>query len=375
MGRATRLYTLFLEGCAGALGLGARQSSAALMVEKSVRGLPRARQQYVRLKMKPTLALSLVAAFLATTTNLAHARDVPRMVSLPTGSSIATWTLPATPTQGARARSTPIIFLHGGPGLYTEDRRIEMGQAFRDAGYNTVFYDQVGSGQSARLPATNYTLARMIADLEALRVSLGSEKIVLWGNSWGSQLAILYAQSYPNRVAGLIFTSPGVVPGERAQRNYALTKRGSVNIPRDLEAAINQIDRRGAAAEANVSQVDSGRLFDAVTRAELLEGMVCKASTITQADLPGGGNIFVHRMIQKEVGAVRPNWATLPNVPSLVLRGGCDFNPAQIAARYQTLTGATRIDLPNLGHGLLEDPVAVQNALSTFARGSMTIVP
>jgi pimeloyl-ACP methyl ester carboxylesterase len=324
--------------------------------------------------MRARLILSFVTAICALTTT-ALAREAPRTIALSTGSIVATWTLPATPTGDATTHTTPIVFLHGGPGLYTEDRRIEMGQAFRNAGFSTVFYDQIGSGQSARLPATNYTLARMIADLEALRVSLGSEKIVLWGNSWGAQLAILYAQAYPDRVAGLVFTSPGTLPGERAQRNYSVTKRGNVNIPRDLDAAITQIDRRGAAAEATISQVDSGRLFDAVTRAELLEGMVCKASNITQADLPGGGNVFVNRIVQKEVAAARPNWATLPRVPSLVVRGSCDFNPDQNATRYQTLMGATKVDLPNLGHGLMEDPLAVQNALSTFARGTLVAIP
>jgi pimeloyl-ACP methyl ester carboxylesterase len=325
--------------------------------------------------MRMRSVFSLALALIALTTSPTQAREAPRMVSLTTGSSIATWTLPATPTQGTTRHTTPVIFLHGGPGLYTEDRRIEMGRAFRDAGFSTVYYDQIGGGLSARIPATNYSLARMIADLEALRVSLGQEKVVLWGNSWGSQLAILYAQAYPNRVAGLVFTSPGTVPGERAQRNYALTKRGRVNIPRELEAAITQIDRRGGAAEPAVSQTDSGRLFDAVTSAELLEGMVCKASNLTQAELPGGGNVFVNRMVSKDVAAARPNWSTLPRVPSLIVRGGCDFNPDQNAARYQTLTGGTKVDLPNLGHGLLEDPAAVQNTLSTFARGPLAIVP
>jgi pimeloyl-ACP methyl ester carboxylesterase len=318
--------------------------------------------------------LSFAVAVCASLMTTASARETPRLVLLGTGSNIATWTLPATPTLGALVHTTPIVFLHGGPGLYTEDRRIEQGQVFRNAGFTTIFYDQIGSGQSARPAASNYSLARMVADLEALRISLGIEKIVLWGNSWGCQLALLYAQAYPAHVAGLIFTSPGTVPGERPDRDYRLTKRTTVTIGRALETAITQIDNQGAAAEATVSQIDSGRLFDDLTRAELLQGMVCAKSTVTQANLPGGGNVFVNRIIAKEVARSRPNWSTLPRVPALIVRGECDFNSGANALRYQELVGGTKIDLPDIGHALLEDPTAVQTVLGDFARGPLAEV-
>jgi pimeloyl-ACP methyl ester carboxylesterase len=319
-----------------------------------------------------------ICQLIALTTLLAtpiQAREVPRMVTLSTGSNVATWTLPATPAAGTRTHQTPVVYLHGGPGMYTEDRRIEMGQAFRVAGFTTVFYDQIGGGQSERIPATQYSLARMIADLEAMRVSLGTEKLVLWGNSWGSQLAVLYGQTYPNRVAAFVLTSPGAFPGENVRRNYGVTKRTSVTIGRELTAAINQIDRKGGAAEPAVSQVDSGLLFDAVVSADMLEGMVCKASTVTQADVPGGGNLYVNRIIPKEVAASRPNWTTMPRVPSIIVRGSCDFLPVTSADRYVAVTGGARIDVVGVGHGLLEDPAAVERILATFAREGLAGVP
>jgi pimeloyl-ACP methyl ester carboxylesterase len=297
------------------------------------------------------------------------------MVALSTGSNIATWTLPGAPTSGMRTHETPVVYLHGGPGMYTEDRRVEMGQAFRNAGFTTVFYDQIGSGQSARIPATQYNLARMIADLEALRISLGTEKLVLWGNSWGAQLAVLYGQAYPNRVAAFVLTAPGGFPGETIRRNYNVTKRTSVTIGRELTAAINQIDRKGGAAEPAISQINSGRLLDVVASADMMEGMVCKSSTLTQADLPGGGNLFINRMIPKEVVAARPNWTTMPRVPSLIVRGSCDFLPLMNADRYVAITAGTRVDVVNVGHGLLEDPAAVERILGAFAREGLAGVP
>jgi pimeloyl-ACP methyl ester carboxylesterase len=317
----------------------------------------------------------LIATLCAFSASIADAREAPRMVALSTGSNIATWTLPASPVPGTKIHQTPVIYLHGGPGMYTEDRRIEMGQAFRAAGFTTVYYDQIGGGQSARIPASQYNLARMIGDLEALRISLGTEKLVLWGNSWGAQLAVLYGQAYPSRVAAFVLTAPGGFPGETIRRNYGVTKRTTVTIGRDLTAAINQIDRKGGAAEPAISQVDSGRLLDAVVSADMLEGMVCKASTLTQADLPGGANLFTNRIIPKEVVAARPNWTTMPRVPSLIVRGSCDFLPVTSADRYVAITAGARIDVTNVGHGLLEDPAGIERILGTFARDGLAGVP
>jgi pimeloyl-ACP methyl ester carboxylesterase len=319
--------------------------------------------------------VALVAGALALYTSPVQAREPAQNVTLTTGSTIATWRVAATPEGGQRVHQTPVVYLHGGPGLYTEDRRIEMGRAFRSAGFNTVFYDQVGGGQSARLPATDYSLARMIADLEALRITLGQEKLVLWGNSWGAQLAILYAQAYPDRVAGLVLTSPGFFPGENFTRNYRLTKRTSPNISRELTAAVNAIDRDGARAEARFSQVDTGRMLDAITSAELLEAMVCKTSNISQATLPGGGNLFVNRMVPRQVATARPDWTRIPRGPVLIVRGGCDFNPPQSAARYQAVTGGRFVELPNVGHGMLEDPAALEATLNGFAREGLAALP
>ena len=323
-----------------------------------------------------TLISQLLATALFLTATASLAREAPRTISLSTGSNLATWTLPATPVGGARTHQTPIVYLHGGPGMYTEERRIEMGHAFRAAGFTTVFYDQVGSGQSARISASDYSLARMISDLEALRISHRAEKLILWGNSWGAQLAVLYAQAYPARVAGFVLTSPGNFPGETFARNYRITKRKTVTIGRELTSAMNQIDRKGGQAEPAVSQVDSGRLLDVVMNADLLEGMVCKSSNVGQSELPGGANLFVNRMVQKEVPKVRHNWAvTMPRVPTLIVRGECDFIPVESASRYQSVTGGKKIEVPNVGHGLLENGPAVETILGNFARVDLAEVP
>ncbi len=102
---------------------------------------------------------------------------------------------------------TPALVLHGGPGSgCTPAQR----QLFDPAGYRIVLFDQRGCGRSrphASEPehdlATN-TTSHLVADIERLREHLGIERWVLFGGSWGSTLALVYAETHPERVAGMV---------------------------------------------------------------------------------------------------------------------------------------------------------------------------
>ena len=63
----------------------------------------------------------------------------------------------------------------------------------------TSFYDQTGCGESEAPKNNQYSMRDEVANLEALRVQLGFEKINILGESWGSMLALLYATTYPEQ--------------------------------------------------------------------------------------------------------------------------------------------------------------------------------
>jgi len=96
----------------------------------------------------------------------------------------------------------PVIFIHGGPGGgYSAIHR----QFFDPAAYRIVLFDQRGCGQSKpHACLTNNTTAHLIEDIEKIRRHLNIDKWLLFGGSWGSTLSLLYAQTYPERVLGLI---------------------------------------------------------------------------------------------------------------------------------------------------------------------------
>jgi proline iminopeptidase len=96
----------------------------------------------------------------------------------------------------------PVLFVHGGPGAGCGkfDRRY-----FDPEIYRIVLFDQRGSGRSrphAELQGNN--TQNLLADMEVIRTALGIDKWVLFGGSWGSTLSLVYAQTYPERILGLI---------------------------------------------------------------------------------------------------------------------------------------------------------------------------
>lgn len=100
------------------------------------------------------------------------------------------------------ADGVPLLFIHGGPGggSLPHHRRF-----YDPAFWRIVLYDQRGAGRST--PAaelTDNTTAHLIDDVERLRRHLGIDKWMLFGGSWGSTLALLYAQAHPERVLGLV---------------------------------------------------------------------------------------------------------------------------------------------------------------------------
>jgi len=99
-------------------------------------------------------------------------------------------------------QGVPLVFLHGGPGggSLPHHRRF-----YDPAFWRVVLYDQRGAGRSTPVAEiVDNTTPHLIADLERLRVHLGIERWVLFGGSWGSTLALAYAQAHPDRVLGLV---------------------------------------------------------------------------------------------------------------------------------------------------------------------------
>ncbi len=100
------------------------------------------------------------------------------------------------------ADGIPVLFLHGGPGAGCEAYHRCFFDPYR---YRIILFDQRGCGRSLpHADLTENTTEHLISDIEAIRSMLGVDRWLLFGGSWGSTLALAYAERHPERVQGLI---------------------------------------------------------------------------------------------------------------------------------------------------------------------------
>jgi proline iminopeptidase len=104
--------------------------------------------------------------------------------------------------ESGNPRGKPVVFVHGGPGGGTEPRQRRF---FDPAAYRIVLFDQRGCGRSRpHAELRDNTTWDLVADMERLRQHLGIEKWQVFGGSWGSTLALAYAEKHPERVTELV---------------------------------------------------------------------------------------------------------------------------------------------------------------------------
>jgi proline iminopeptidase len=104
--------------------------------------------------------------------------------------------------ESGRPDGKPVVFLHGGPGGGTN---AQMRRFFDPDRYRIVLFDQRGCGRSRpHASLVDNTTPALIADIEALREHLEIERWQVFGGSWGSTLALAYAQAHPDRATELV---------------------------------------------------------------------------------------------------------------------------------------------------------------------------
>lgn len=104
--------------------------------------------------------------------------------------------------EAGNPQGQPIVFIHGGPGGGIEP---SYRRFFDPKHYRIVLFDQRGCGKSTPYAELREnTTWDLVADIEKLRTHLGIEQWIVFGGSWGSTLSLIYAESHPDRVNGLI---------------------------------------------------------------------------------------------------------------------------------------------------------------------------
>jgi pimeloyl-ACP methyl ester carboxylesterase len=157
--------------------------------------------------------------------------------------------------RGESVANTPLILLHGGPGL-SETALFRHFNAPLEKSFTVVYWDQRGAGKSfdRSIPPSSMTVEQFISDLDELVDAvcrrLGKAKVAVFGHSWGSALGVLYAARFPDKVAAYVGSGQigDWAAGESASYAFALAeaqrrgKHGAVKRLRALGPPPHTVD-------------------------------------------------------------------------------------------------------------------------------------
>lgn len=264
-------------------------------------------------------------------------------------------------------RGIPILFLHGGPGEGSQAIQA-LGGPELEKRVRMVYLDQRGSGRSERPKDKKfYSLALLESDVDEVRRNLGAEKIILMGHSAGTIIALDYAASHSQHVAGLILT--GAVPDLPAASD-ALCDRVKLLYPALYPKAVAQA-QPGRKCDAFSFGDDElrQRFFDA----NMFPDPLVRDRVNWIDGLPGvanngalGGPLFEQGLQNYQFR--QPEKLTMP---LLFLQGGRDYQTAvapQRALARKVRDGRVVI-VQGAGHFAFADrPVAFATEVEVFVR-------
>lgn len=235
----------------------------------------------------------------------------------------------------------PLVLCHGGPGLW--DYFDDVAEILRGT-FRVVRWDQRGCGRSQRRGP--YSVARSIADLDAVRDQLAGPRTALLGHSWGAHLALRYAIEHPDRVSHLIYVSGTGIDPERAWHPYYernLRARLGSHLDRwtalSIRARTPAEDREWAVLQWSADFADHNSALGHADR-----------MATPWLGINYDCNRAVNAEVKKELNDLSMRCRTL-DIPVLIVDGAEDIRPRwAVDSLYQALPGAERVSFAGAGH-------------------------
>jgi len=282
------------------------------------------------------------------------------------------------PPDGRASRAEPVIYLHGGPGGYVHSSIVARMRDLAADGHIVHLYDQIGSGRSDRLRRPrDYSFQRHIDDLaEIVDRHVGAPRVVLVAQSFGAMVAAHYIAAHPERVAGVVFCSPGgLEPAPTGSDGAfidietlyptpaALAFRAPIEVWAETDRRILRPRVLMAATCAMLfnRKFASDREMDGLINtlaSRFTRGLVCDPANVQPEEGGGGGYAYMFSNWYEGVPDPRPRLRTAV-VPALVLQGQCDQGSYAVAYEYADLLRGRYVFVPDAGHEIWWDQPAV----------------
>ncbi|MFV0514544.1 MAG: prolyl aminopeptidase [Jhaorihella sp.] len=267
----------------------------------------------------------------------------------------------------------PVVVLHGGPGGGCSPA---MRRYFDPAVYRVILFDQRGCGRSRPHAAVEHnTTWHLVDDIERIRRLLGIDAWMVFGGSWGATLALVYAQSHPDRVSHLILR--GVFLMTRAELDWFYGGGAGRFWPETwarFAAPIPENERHDLIAAYN------RRLFSGDMAQEVKYGRAWSAWENALASIHSGGHAgespgeyarafarlenhyFMNAGFLEFDGQILANMGRISHIPGAIVQGRYDMIcPPASAWKLNELWPAARLKMiGNAGHALSEPGISAE---------------
>ena len=268
----------------------------------------------------------------------------------------------------------PVIFLHGGPGvgIHPDYRRF-----FDPKFYRTILLDQRGTGKSTPFAELREnTTQHLVDDLDKLRKNLKIKNWIVTGGSWGSTLALAYAQSYTRSVKGIIirgvftarvseiewlFSEKGagqIWPDEFEKFTSLLSKAEKRDIIKSFYKRLNSKTDKTSWEAAKAFAHWEGTIMSLIPDKKETDSFLTKERTIAIAKIEC--HYTVNNFFMKTENGLFRNIKKIKNIPLTIVQGRYDtICPMRSAYDlHNALPKSKLIIVPDGSHSPLEPPMA-----------------
>jgi proline-specific peptidase len=267
---------------------------------------------------------------------------------------------------GEEAGKLPLLCLHGGPGAL-HDYLEPLGE-LAATGRRVVFYDQIGCGKSwVEKPADFWTVELFVAEVQAVRDALGLDRIHLFGSSWGGMLAMEYALTQPEGLAGLVLSSsPPSIPVWAEE-----TGRLRRELPAEVQAVLDEHETAGTTDSPEYEEAEMAFYQRHVCRLDPWPDYIVRSFTGLREHpdvymTMQGPNEFV-------ITGTLKDWDITGRldeirVPTLITAGLYDeFTPRQAEALHGGISGSDLVTFEDSSHmQFAEEPERYREVVGAF---------
>ncbi|MBB5804624.1 proline iminopeptidase [Saccharothrix ecbatanensis] len=240
-------------------------------------------------------------------------------------------------------RGEPLVLCHGGPGLWDMFDGVAELLAAR---VRVIRWDQRGGGRSER--GGPYTVARTLADLDAIRVHFGLSQMALLGHSWGADVALHYALEHPDRVSSLIYVA-GTGLGQDWRDEYRRNRAERLGAERpgaELGAEPPDGEPGGKVGRAAAIRQWTADFADPSTARRHAEDLATPWFGVNE-EANAALNAESHAWDEQDLVARCRELA----VPTLIVDGAADVRPRwAVDSLAEALPDVARVVLPSAGH-------------------------